>query len=175
MANIKSQIKRNRQNDKRRLANRVFRGEARTAVKDARLAIEAGAPNSKEELLKAISTLDKAAEKGVLHKNNAARRKSRLMKTFARMEPVKPVAAEPAMMEPAAEVVEAKKAAPHKRTAAKSEPKAEAKAEKVSEAKAAPKKAAVSPSKGKKPAEKKAAIKKPAAKKTATKKPSGKK
>jgi small subunit ribosomal protein S20 len=180
LANIKSQIKRNRQNDKRRLANRVFRGEARTAVRDARLAIEAGAPNSKEELLKAISTLDKAAEKGVIHKNNAARRKSRLMKAFARMEPVKVVAAEQGLVEPVAEAVETKKAASRKRTAAKVEPKAEAKAEKVSEAKAAPKKAAVSSPKGKKPAEKKAAVKKPAekkpaAKKTTSKKPSEKK
>lgn len=83
LANIKSQIKRNRQNDKRRLTNRVYRGEARLAVKTARTAFEDGAPTSREELLKAISALDKAVEKGVLHKNNAARRKSRLMKAFA--------------------------------------------------------------------------------------------
>ena len=122
MANIKSQIKRNRQNDKRRLRNRVYRGTARIAVKSARTAIDAGAPESKTALISAISALDKAAEKGVLHKNNAARRKSRLMKAFARMEPVK-VEAEQAMVEPVAEP-EPKKAAPRKR-AAKAEPKAE--------------------------------------------------
>jgi small subunit ribosomal protein S20 len=95
LANIKSQIKRNRQNDKRRLANRVYRGEARTAVKNARNAFDTSAPQSKEELLKAVSALDKAAEKGVIHKNNAARRKSRLMKAFAAMEPVEVKAEEP--------------------------------------------------------------------------------
>ncbi len=102
MANIKSQIKRNRQNDKRRLRNRVYRGTARIAVKNARTAIDAGVPESKAALVSAISALDKAAEQGVLHKNNAARRKSRLMKAFAKMEPVK-VEAEPAMVEPVAE------------------------------------------------------------------------
>ncbi|MBA3072816.1 MAG: 30S ribosomal protein S20, partial [Anaerolineae bacterium] len=53
MANIKSQIKRNRQNDKKRLRNRVYRGQTRAAVKDARAAIDASAPESKEQLLKA--------------------------------------------------------------------------------------------------------------------------
>ncbi len=84
MANIKSQIKRNAQNEKRRLRNRVFRGSARVAVNKARTALEAGpSENTKEAVLEAISRLDKAAEKGVIHKNNAARRKSRLMKALA--------------------------------------------------------------------------------------------
>lgn len=83
MANIKSQIKRNRQTEKRRLRNRVGRGSARTAISQARVAIEDGAPESKEAVLKAISTLDRAAKMGVVHKNNAARRKSRLMKQLA--------------------------------------------------------------------------------------------
>lgn len=87
MANIKSQIKRNRQNEKRRLRNRVFRGSARTAVRDARAVIEEGEqPASKEAVLAAVSRLDKAAEKGAIHKNNAARRKSRLMKALAALE-----------------------------------------------------------------------------------------
>ena len=86
MANIKSQIKRNKQNDKRRLRNRVFRGTARLAVKNARTTIDEGVPESKEALINAISALDKAAEQGVLHKNNAARRKSRLMKALAALE-----------------------------------------------------------------------------------------
>ena len=79
MANIKSQIKRNRQNEKRRLRNRVFRGSARVAVRDARTSMESGnAEESRAAVLAAISALDKAAEKGVIHKNNAARRKARL-------------------------------------------------------------------------------------------------
>lgn len=81
MANIKSQIKRNKQNEKRRLRNRVYAGRARTFVKKARQSIQQG--TSEEAVLatrQAISALDKAAEKGVIHKNNAARRKSRLMK-----------------------------------------------------------------------------------------------
>ena len=85
MANIKSQIKRNRQNEKRRLRNRTFRGAARAAVRDARVGIETGKPD-KAAVIEAISRLDKAAEKGVIHKNNAARRKSRLMKALAAAE-----------------------------------------------------------------------------------------
>jgi small subunit ribosomal protein S20 len=102
VANIKSQIKRNRQNDKRRLRNRVYRGTARIAVKNARTAMDAGVPESQAALISAISALDKAAEQGVLHKNNAARRKSRLVKAFAKMEPVV-VATEAAVVEPVAE------------------------------------------------------------------------
>ena len=83
MANIKSQIKRNKQNEKRRLRNRTLRGSARTAVNQARAAFEENDPSTKEVVLKAISALDVAAEKGVIHKNNAARRKSRLAKKLA--------------------------------------------------------------------------------------------
>jgi small subunit ribosomal protein S20 len=83
LANIKSQIKRNRQNEKRRLRNRTYRGAARTAVSQAQAAFTEGVPETKETIMKAISMLDKAAERGVLHANNAARRKSRLMKRLA--------------------------------------------------------------------------------------------
>lgn len=83
MANIKSQKKRNRQNEERRLRNRVVRGTTRSALKNARLAIESGAENSEELIAKAIKALDKAAQKGVIHKNNVARHKSRLMKYAA--------------------------------------------------------------------------------------------
>ena len=84
MANIKSQIKRNRQNEKRRLRNRYYAGRARTFVKKARASIAAGDPEQAvQTTLAAVSALDKAAEKGVIHKNNAARRKSRLMKRLA--------------------------------------------------------------------------------------------
>jgi len=86
LANIKSQIKRNKQTEKRRLRNRVTRGSARSAVNQARAALESNSPESKETVLKAISALDKAAEKGVIHKNNAARRKSRLMKKLASLK-----------------------------------------------------------------------------------------
>jgi small subunit ribosomal protein S20 len=74
VANIKSQIKRNRQNEKRRLRNRTLRGTARSAVKDAR------AEMTEAEVKNAVSALDKAAEKGAVHPRNASRRKSRLMK-----------------------------------------------------------------------------------------------
>jgi small subunit ribosomal protein S20 len=84
LANIKSAIKRNKQNEKKRIRNRVFRGRARTFVAKARVAIEEGDKSGVETSVKAaISALDKAAIKGVLHKNNAARRKSRLMKQMA--------------------------------------------------------------------------------------------
>ena len=82
MANIKSQIKRNRQNEKRRLRNRTVRGAARAAVRNARATIETGKPDQ-ATVVEAISRLDKAVVKGVIHKNNAARRKSRLMKALA--------------------------------------------------------------------------------------------
>ena len=83
MANLKSQIKRNRQNEKRRLRNRDYRGSARSAVTRARLSMDSGTPESKETLMRAISLLDKAADRGSLHPNNAARRKGRLMKRLA--------------------------------------------------------------------------------------------
>jgi small subunit ribosomal protein S20 len=86
LANIQSQIKRNKQNEKRRLRNRMARGTARSAVNKARAALAANAPETQEAVLKAISALDKAAEKGVIHKNNAARRKSRLMKKLASLK-----------------------------------------------------------------------------------------
>jgi small subunit ribosomal protein S20 len=81
LANIKSAIKRNKQNEKRRLRNRVYRGSARTYVAKARVAIDSGEKDAATETtMRAITALDVAAQKGVLHKNNAARRKSRLMK-----------------------------------------------------------------------------------------------
>ena len=92
MANIKSQIKRNRQNEKRRVHNRNLRGAARTAVTAARNAFSENDPQTKEAVLNAISTLDKAAEKGVVHKNNASRRKGRLMKRLAAFLAASPVA-----------------------------------------------------------------------------------
>jgi len=83
LANIQSQIKRNKQNEKRRVNNRNIRGAARTAVNQARASLAKNTPETKEDVLRAISALDKAAEKGVIHKNAAARRKGRLMKKLA--------------------------------------------------------------------------------------------
>ncbi|MEL7157085.1 MAG: 30S ribosomal protein S20 [Actinomycetota bacterium] len=77
MANIKSQIKRNRQNEKRRLRNRAVRSDLRTHQKSAVDA--AGTDEETEALKEAIKRIDKAASKGVLHKNKAARQKSRLV------------------------------------------------------------------------------------------------
>jgi small subunit ribosomal protein S20 len=76
MANIKSQIKRNKQNEKRRVRNKQVRSELRTRVKAA----EAGGENPEETLQVAMKTIDRAAAKGVIHKNEASRRKSRLQK-----------------------------------------------------------------------------------------------
>jgi len=87
LANIKSAIKRNKQNEKRRQRNRIFRGRARTYVKNARdMIVSENLDEARAATLQAISALDKAAEKGILHKNNAARRKSRLMKQLAALE-----------------------------------------------------------------------------------------
>jgi len=87
LANIKSAIKRNKQNEKRRLHNRTYRGGARTFVRKAMAAMEAGDKAAAETATaQAVKALDKAAQKGVIHKNNAARRKSRLVKRLASME-----------------------------------------------------------------------------------------
>ena len=79
MANIKSQMKRNRQNDRRNARNRAIRSELRTRQKQAVAAAEAGDAAKAEELLVvAQKRIDMAVTKGVLHKNTAARRKARL-------------------------------------------------------------------------------------------------
>lgn len=75
MANIKSQIKRNRQNEKARQRNKAVRSEVKTRVKHA----EAD-PTNPEAARAAMSTIDRARSKGVLHPNAAARKKSRLQK-----------------------------------------------------------------------------------------------
>ena len=80
MANIKSQIKRNRQNEKRRLRNRTVRSEVNTRTKAALAAAENSDETADETLRLAIKRIDKAAAKGVIHKNTAARRKSRLVR-----------------------------------------------------------------------------------------------
>lgn len=84
MANIKSQIKRNRQNEKRRVRNLGVRSEMRTRAKVATAAGEAGEDNAEESLRDALRSIDRAANKGIIHKNQAARRKSRLTKAMAK-------------------------------------------------------------------------------------------
>ncbi len=76
MANIKSQIKRNKTNEKRRLRNKAARSEIKTRVKGA-IAVAADSPEEATEALRtAIKRIDKAAAKGIIHKNQAANRKS---------------------------------------------------------------------------------------------------
>ena len=85
MANTASAIKRVRSNNRKRLRNRVIRTSARSAVKTARAAT-ANPAEARTATLAAVSTLDKAAQRGSIHKRNAARRKSRLMKKLAALE-----------------------------------------------------------------------------------------
>ncbi|MCZ7526968.1 MAG: 30S ribosomal protein S20 [Acidimicrobiia bacterium] len=83
MANIQSQKKRNRQNEKRRLRNKAVRSELKTRVKAARQAVETGADDTTEKVRAAQKRIDKAGAKGTIHRNQAARRTSRLMKRTA--------------------------------------------------------------------------------------------
>lgn len=87
MANHKSALKRQRQNEKRREHNRVFRNRVRTIVKKARLEMTDGEVETAREATRtAIRELDMAASRGTIHPRNAARRKSRLMKQLAALE-----------------------------------------------------------------------------------------
>ena len=83
MANIKSQIKRIKTNEKARIRNKAVRTELRTRTKTALAAAESGAEHASDALRLAVKRIDKAAAKGIIHKNAAARRKSRLMKRTA--------------------------------------------------------------------------------------------
>ncbi|WP_262700020.1 MULTISPECIES: 30S ribosomal protein S20 [Streptomyces] len=79
MANIKSQIKRNKTNEKARLRNKAVKSELKTAIRRTREAVAAGdAEKAAEAIRIAGRKLDKAVSKGVLHKNNAANKKSAL-------------------------------------------------------------------------------------------------
>jgi small subunit ribosomal protein S20 len=82
VANTKSAEKRWRQSLKRRMRNRAAKSAARTYIRQTVRGLYAGEADP-EKLRLAVRALDKAAEKGIIHKNNAARRKSRLMKKFA--------------------------------------------------------------------------------------------
>ena len=83
MANIRSQIKRNRQTEVRRRRNRATRSELRTRIQNAVEAAEAG--DGTNETTAAMQKLDRAAARRVIHRNTAARRKSRLQKRLNRL------------------------------------------------------------------------------------------
>ena len=81
MANIKSQIKRNRQNEKARMRNKSVKSSLKTAIRKFNEATEAGNTDAAAGLLRDASRqLDKAVSKGVIHKNQAANRKSAIAK-----------------------------------------------------------------------------------------------
>lgn len=83
MANNKSAEKRIRVNERRRLRNQSYRSKTRTMIKKAQVAIEGGVDqDTTTALVAAISQIDKAADKGIIHRNAAARRKSRLMARY---------------------------------------------------------------------------------------------
>ena len=86
MANIKSQIKRNKQNEKARQRNKAVKSELKTAVRKFRAAADAGNVEEATLALRAASVkLDKAASKGVIHKNQAANRKSAIAQRAAQL------------------------------------------------------------------------------------------
>ncbi|QXJ25058.1 30S ribosomal protein S20 [Actinomadura graeca] len=87
MANIKSQIKRNKQNEKARLRNKAVKSELKTAIRKFREAAEAGNVDEATAAQRhAARKLDKAVSKGVIHKNQAANRKSAIAKQAAALQ-----------------------------------------------------------------------------------------
>ena len=87
MANSKSAEKRARTNERRRIRNRRFRSASRTLVRTAEQTIASAEAEAAAGAVKnAISMLDRAAQKGIIHPNNAARRKSRLMAKYNKLD-----------------------------------------------------------------------------------------
>ena len=87
MANIKSQIKRNKQNEKARQRNKAVKSSLKTAVRSFREAADAGETDKANDAMRAAYVkLDKAASKGIIHKNQAANRKSALAKRLATLD-----------------------------------------------------------------------------------------
>jgi small subunit ribosomal protein S20 len=83
LANTKSAIKRIRSSERKRRINQVHRSRARTYVKNTRRLIASGELQDAEVMAqRALSALDRAAQKGIIHRNNAARRKSRLLRAL---------------------------------------------------------------------------------------------
>jgi len=85
LANIKSAIKRIRSSARKRARNKPVRTALKTYVRSAQVQIVGGSDTSAEAVVRAISALDKAANKGIIHKNQAARRKARLMTKLNKM------------------------------------------------------------------------------------------
>ena len=90
MANIKSQKKRNLQNARRHERNKSVRSELKTRIKHADRAAAEAAENTDEQVRRAVKALDMAAAKGIIHKNQAANRKSKLMKRVAKTQAPNP-------------------------------------------------------------------------------------
>ena len=87
MANIKSQIKRNKTNEKARLRNKAVKSELKTAIRRTREAIAAGdAEKAAEAARLATKKLDKAVSKGVIHKNQAANKKSAISHSVSALQ-----------------------------------------------------------------------------------------
>jgi small subunit ribosomal protein S20 len=87
VANIKSQIKRNKQNEKARLRNKAVKSELKTSVRKFREAADGGDAEAAQTAMRAASIkLDKAASKGVIHKNQAANRKSAIAKRVEQLK-----------------------------------------------------------------------------------------
>jgi ribosomal protein S20 len=90
VANIKSQIKRNKQNEKRRLRNKAVKSSLKTAIRKFREAAEQGQAEEAVVLMRAASRqLDQAASKGVIHRNQAANRKSAIAQRVAALQTTK--------------------------------------------------------------------------------------
>lgn len=88
MANTRSAVKRMKQSEKRRARNRAVRSKVRSAIKGARVAVQAptvDAGGAGVAVLAAIRTIDKAVTKGVIHRNTAARKKSALARKLAKL------------------------------------------------------------------------------------------
>jgi small subunit ribosomal protein S20 len=92
VANTRSARKRIRTNHRKHVRNMMYRSRAKTMIKRAEQDIfgEAPAEETLESVRSAIQTLDRAANKGIIHRNNAARRKSRLMKKFNELSQQQP-------------------------------------------------------------------------------------
>ena len=86
MPNIKSVVKDVKKSRKNHLRNISAKSAMKTFIKKAKAAIDSGDPNAAEAVSKSVSIIDKTAERGIIHKNAAARRKSRLMKRAAKAQ-----------------------------------------------------------------------------------------
>jgi len=116
MANTKSSKKDIKRSTKRRLINTGVRSALKTHIKKVKVAAKTGEANVQENLIAAISALDKAVQRGIIHKNQAARRKSRIAKLASVAGSADAVAAAAAPVKKAApKAAPKRKAAPKKK------------------------------------------------------------